>query len=101
MLKYCQSRSTVKYVITPYTHKSFIKNVFTFFSSRIRMIGKNANFGDKKNKKSNFYKNQNVTKIDQIDVNKILVSKEELYVQEIHLNTLSDTMIMMLLDHYA
>ena len=33
----------------------------------------------KKNKKSNFYKNKNITKIDDFDVNKILVSKEELF----------------------
>ena len=31
----------------------------------------------KKIKKSDFYKNKKVTKIDDIDVNKILVSKEE------------------------
>ena len=43
------------------------------------MSGKNVNFGDKKIKKSNFYKNEKVTKIDDIDVNKILVSKEEPY----------------------
>ena len=30
-------------------------------------------------KKSNFYKNKNITKIDDFDVNKILVSKEELF----------------------
>ena len=33
----------------------------------------------KKSKKCNFYKNKKVTKIDHIDVNKILVSKKELY----------------------
>ena len=33
----------------------------------------------KKIKKSNFYKNKKVTKIDDIDVNKVLVSKEEPY----------------------
>ena len=55
----------------------------------------------KKIKKSDFYKNKRITKIDQIDVNGILVSKEEPYVQKIHLNTSSDTMIMMLLGHYA
>ena len=33
----------------------------------------------KKLKKSNFYKNKKVIKIDDIDVNKILVSKEEPY----------------------
>ena len=43
------------------------------------MSGKNVNFGDKKIKKSDFYKNKKVVKIDAIDFNKILVSKEELY----------------------
>ena len=33
----------------------------------------------KKIKKSDFHKNKKVTKIDDIDVNKILVSKEESY----------------------
>ena len=32
-----------------------------------------------KNQKSDFYKNKNVAKINDIDVNKILVSKEEPY----------------------
>ena len=41
------------------------------------MSGKNVNFGDRKIK--NFYKNKKVAKIDNIDVNKILVSKTELY----------------------
>ena len=43
------------------------------------MSGKNINFDNKKIKKSNFYKNKKVTKIDDIDVNKILVSKKEPY----------------------
>ena len=43
------------------------------------MSGKNVNFGDKIIKKSNFYKNKRVIKIDDIVVNKILVSKEEPY----------------------
>ena len=43
------------------------------------MSVKNVNFGDKKIKKSDFYKNKKVVKIDAIDFNKILVSKEELY----------------------
>ena len=43
------------------------------------MSRKNVNFEDKKNKKSDFYKNKKVTKTDNIDVNKILVSKEEPY----------------------
>ena len=43
------------------------------------MSGKNANFGDKKFKKRDFYKDKTVTNIDDIDANKILVSKEEPY----------------------
>ena len=43
------------------------------------MGGKNVNFGDKKIKESDFYKNKKVIKIDDIDVNKRLVSKEELH----------------------
>ena len=43
------------------------------------MSGKNINFGDKNFLKSYFYKNKKVTKTDDIDVNKILVSKEEPY----------------------
>ena len=43
------------------------------------MSRKNVNFRDKKLKKSDFYKNKKVAKIDDIDANKILVSKEEPY----------------------
>ena len=41
------------------------------------MSGKNINFDDKKILKSEFYKNKKVKSIDDIDVNKILVSKKE------------------------
>ena len=43
------------------------------------MSGKSINFEDKKIKNSKFYNNKNVTSLDDIDVNKILVSKEEPY----------------------
>ena len=43
------------------------------------MIWKNVNFDDSKIKKSDFHKNKIVTKIDDIDVNTILVSKDEPY----------------------
>ena len=39
------------------------------------MSVKNINFECKKIKKSDFYKNKKIEKIDDIDVNKILVSK--------------------------
>ena len=41
------------------------------------MSVKNINFEGKKIKKSDFYKNKKIEKIDDIDVNKILVSKKE------------------------
>ena len=43
------------------------------------MSEKNVNFGDKLIKTSDFYKNKKEIKIDDIDINKILVSKEEPY----------------------
>ena len=43
------------------------------------MSAKNINFEDKKPQKSEFHKNKKITKIDDIDVNKILVSKKESY----------------------
>ena len=43
------------------------------------MSEKNINFDDKKIEKSEFYKNKKVFQIDDIDVNKILVSKKEPY----------------------
>ena len=46
------------------------------------MSRKNVNFNDKKNKKCDFYKNKRVIKIDDIGVNKILVSKEESWYEE-------------------
>ena len=43
------------------------------------MSGKSINFDDKKIQKSDFYKNKKPFQIDNIDVNKILVSKKEPY----------------------
>ena len=43
------------------------------------MSGKNIIFNDKNINKSNFYKNKKLSKIDEIDVDKILVSKKEPY----------------------
>ena len=44
------------------------------------MSGKRVSFGDKKIEKSKFYKSKKEFKINDIDINKILVSKEEPYV---------------------
>ena len=43
------------------------------------MSGKNINFDDKKIKKSDFYKNKKINKIDDININNILVSQKEPY----------------------
>ena len=40
------------------------------------MNTRNINFDDKKNKKSNFYRKKKKINIDDIDANKILVSKK-------------------------
>ena len=81
----------------------YIKKFYFFSSQSIKMNGKNINFNDKIIKKSDFYNNKNkiIFNIDDIDVNKILVSKKEQYGNIIHLNTLVGVMIMMLLDHYT
>ena len=41
------------------------------------MSGKNINFENKKINKSNSYKNKKTFDIDDVDVNKILISKKE------------------------
>ena len=43
------------------------------------MSGKNINFDEKKIKKCDFYKNKKEFQIDNVDVNKVLVSKKERY----------------------
>ena len=66
------------------------------------MSGSSIIFDDKKIKISDFYKSKNkkTFNIDGIVLNKILVSKKYYMVKIIHLNTLLDIMIMILLDHY-
>ena len=43
------------------------------------MSGKNINFNNKKNQKKRFYKNKKLNRIDDNDVNKILIAKKEPY----------------------
>ena len=59
-------------------HPNYYKFFLNFFSSQnIKMNTKNINFDNKKIKKIDFYKNKKAFQIDNIDVNKILVSKKE------------------------
>ena len=87
-----QIKPKVKYMITLLILELLICFFLLcfFFLLCIRMSGKSVNFDGKIIKKSEFYKNKKVTKIDDIDVNKILVSKEEHIIQRIRLNTLLD-----------
>ena len=64
------------------------------------MSGKNITFDDEKINKSNVYRNKKEFIIDDIDVNKILISKKEPHGKKSSLNTLLDIVIMMSLDHY-
>ena len=64
------------------------------------MSGKSIIFDDKKINKSSFYKNKKLFNIYDIDVTKILASKNEPYGKNIHLNTTLDMMIMITLVHY-
>ena len=43
------------------------------------MSGKTINFNDKKVRKSNFYKNKKMYRIEDIDINNVLVSKKQPY----------------------
>ena len=43
------------------------------------MSGKSKNFDDREINKSNFYKSKNLFNLNDINVNKILVSKKESY----------------------
>ena len=65
------------------------------------MSGKNINFDDKEIKRSSFYKNKKVNNIEDIDINIYWFLKRSHTVQKILTNTLSDTMIMLTLDHYV
>ena len=85
-----------RYSISLHIYPNCYKKFFAFVFIKYKNERNECKF-----EKSDFYKNKKVTNIDAIDVNKTLVSKEERSGKKIHLSTLLDTMIMMLLDHYA
>ena len=65
------------------------------------MSGKNIIFNDKEIKKSTFCKNKKIYSTDDINVNNISVLKKNHMAIKTHLNTLLDTMIVILLDQYV
>ena len=54
-----------------------IKKIYFFSLHNIRISRNSLNFNNEKILKSDFYKNKKIFNIDNIDVNKILVSKKE------------------------
>ena len=77
-----------------------INKFLHFFLTQYKNKSKNITFDEKKIKKSDFYKYKELFKIDEIDFNKILVSKKSHMTQKSHLDALLDVTTMMLLDHY-
>ena len=68
----------------------------------MKMGGRDTIFDDKKINKSNFCKNKKLFNIYDIDVGKILISKNvNLMVKRAHLITFLDIMMMMSLDLYV
>ena len=63
------------------------------------MSGKIIIFNTERIKKINFYKNKKMSKINNIDINKISISKKESYGKKAHLNTSLDIMMVMSLNH--
>ena len=61
--------------------KIIITKCLLIFLQHIRRNRKNINFNNKKIKKTESYKNKKIFNIDDIDVNKVLVSKKEIYVK--------------------
>ena len=62
------------------------------------MTGKSINFYNKNIKKSDFYKNKKLLKIEDIDIKKYLSLKKNHMVQKMLLNILLDTLIIMKLN---
>ena len=57
------------------------------------MSGSSVIFDDKKIKKNIFYRSRKSFDVSDIDVNKIVISKEVVYGKKIHLNTLLGIMM--------
>ena len=97
---------TNKHKAKIYNHCTYtqiiIKKNYFFSWQCIRISGNRINFANEKILKSEFYnKIKKIFNVDDIDVNKILVSKKNDMVNIIHLNTLLGiTITMLYLDHY-
>ena len=59
--------------------QTIIKKNLSCFSPRIRISGKNIIFDDKKINKSNVYKNNKLFNLGDVEVDRILIPKQEPY----------------------
>ena len=66
-------------MISLYIPKLLLKKCYFFSLLCIKISKKNIIFNDKKIRKSNFYKNKKIKRIEDIDANNIVVSKKEPY----------------------
>ena len=74
------NKHKVKYINNVCIPIIIIKEIYFFSLLYTRLNGKSINYNNKNIKKSDFYnKNIKIFNIDDIDVNKILVSKKEQY----------------------
>ena len=78
-----------------------MKKKFFFSLLYIRMSGKNINFDDKKSRKAAFTKTKEYIVLTTLMLIIYQFLKKSHTVQKILTNTLSDTMIMIILDHYV
>ena len=75
-----QKLHRAKYIITAPMAKLLLFFFYFFALTYIKMSGKNINFDNKKIKtKTEINKNKKLFQIEDVDVNKILISKKEPY----------------------
>ena len=73
-------RHHVNFISLDWTLSIAIKNFLHFcYLTSLRLSGKSINFDDKKINKSNFYNNKKLISLNDIDVNKLVVSKKDSY----------------------
>ena len=77
-----------------------MKNFLLFFFTAYMNGWKQHKFRQQKIKICEFYKNKEIFNTDGIDVDKYWSVKKYHIAKIIHLNTLLDIMVMILLDHY-
>ena len=79
MLKYSLFTSTIRYVIIPQIPKLLQKKIYIVFFIQYKNEWKEHKFWRQEDQEKRFLQKQKAFKIDDIEVNKIVLSKEEPY----------------------